>query len=278
MLAPLLLAAVLATPAAAPSAEPTPTPQRVLGLIRSQFRSHRPPPPYETYTLVRKQNATNGYPDFVNSYTVHVWARTVDGAAMTRLVYRDEARGPLTFARPAFNADFDPGPPTADLFEPAPVRVRPVSVVRTPDPYTTPLPVIGGVRALLELDYRVDSSSTEGDLVHLRIFPIRDAARNRLREIYADAKTLEVRRLVSTDTLFVDQGKGGVFPITNTITMGTVYGFPVVKTMHGAVGGGYAGDGREVDYRFDDIAFPDTLPAWYFDPRAYTVHQNDAPL
>ncbi|HEV2740770.1 MAG TPA: hypothetical protein VGU66_19570, partial [Candidatus Elarobacter sp.] len=63
MLHLMLFAAALATPAATPEAVPSPTPQRVLGLIRSQFRSHRPPPPFETYTLVRSQKATNGYPD-----------------------------------------------------------------------------------------------------------------------------------------------------------------------------------------------------------------------
>jgi hypothetical protein len=278
MLAPVLLAAALATPSAAPTAAPSPSPQRVLGLIRAQFRSHRPPPPYETYTLVRAQNASNGYPDPVNSYTVHVWVRNVDGAAMKRLVYRDEARGPLEFDRPAFNEDRDPGPPTADVFEPAPARPRPVSEPRTPEPNYTPLPVIGGVRALIESDYRVDALTTEGALLHLTVSPIRDAARNRLREIYADAKTLELRRLVGTDTYFVNGGKDGIYPVTYTFTMGSVQGVPVVTNLHGTVGGGYTGEGNEVDFRFSDIAFPATLPAWYFNRQAYAAHQNDAPL
>jgi hypothetical protein len=274
----LLLAAVLATPAPAPSAEPSPTPQRVLGLIRSQYRSHRPPPAYETYTLVRSQKATNGYPDPVDSYTKHVWVRNVDRAALTRQVFRDEFRGPMIFDRPAFNEDRDPGPPTADVFEPAPARPHPVAEVPTPEPHFTPLPVIGGVRALLETDYRVESLSTEGGLVHLRIYPIRDLERNRLREVYADAKTLELRRLVATDKLFTGlKGADAVFPLTYTITMGTVQGFPVVTTVHGVVGGEYNGDGQEVDFRFTDVTFPATLPAWYFDARSYGAHQNDAP-
>ncbi len=278
MLATVLLAAALAVPAATPAASPSPSPQRVLGLIRSQFRSHRPPPPYETYTLVRAQKALNGYPDPVNSYIEHVWMRNVDGAALIRLVYRDEARGPLAFDRPAFNEDRDPGPPTADVFEPAPSRPHSVSEPRTPEPSFSPLPVIGGVRALIESDYRVEALSTEGALVHLSVFPIRDVARNRLREIYADAKTLELRRLIATDTYFVDGGKGGTYPVTYTFTMGNVQGFPVVTSLHGVVGGGYDGEGKEVDFRFGEIAFPATLPAWYFDRHSYAAHQNDAPL
>ena len=277
MLALLSLAALLATPAPAPSAEPSPTPQRVLGLIRSVYRSHRPPPPYETYTIERSQKATNGYPDPVGSYTVHVWVRNVDRAALTRQVFRDEARGPLTFDRPAFNEARDPGPPTADVFEPAPARPHPVSEVPTPEPHYTPLPVIGSVRALIENDYRVDSLQTEGDQVHLQIYPIRDIERNRLRDIYADAKTLELRKLIATDKLFVNNGKDGVFPVTFTITMGNVQGYPVVTSLHGVIGGGYNGDGQQVDFRFSDITFPAMLPAWYFDARSYAAHQNDAP-
>jgi hypothetical protein len=277
LLAAFFAAAVAPPGAAAPAAGPTPTPQRMLGLIRAQYRSHRPPPAYETYTLVRSQKATNGYPDPTGSYTVHVWVRNNDRAALTRLVFRDEARGPLTFDRPAFNEDRDPGPPTADVFEPAPARPHPVSEVPTPEPHYTPLPVIGGVRTIIESDYRVDALATEGDQLHLTIYPIRDVERNRLREIYVDAKTLELRKLIATDKLFVNSGKSGIYPVTFTITMGTVQGVPVVTNLHGVVGGGYNDDGQIVDFQFNDITFPASLPAWYFDARSYASHQNDAP-
>jgi hypothetical protein len=283
MLADVILAAVLAATAPAPAVqaapvpiggEPSPTPQRVLGLIRAQFRSHRPPPPFETYTVIRSQKATNGYPDLAESYTKHVWVRNFDRAALTRFVYRDDARGPLTFDRPAFNEARDPGPPTADVFEPAPARPHPVSEVPTPEPNYTPLPVIGGVRAIVESDYHVDSLEAEGDQVHLRITPIRDVERNRLREIFADRKTLELRKLIATDKLFVERGP--VYPVTFTITMGVVQGVPVVTDLHGVVGGGYNDDGKEVDFKFTDIAFPKTLPDWYFNPRTYAQHANEA--
>src|SRR5581483_2117545 len=55
---------------------PLPSPDRLLAMIRRQFRSHRPPPPYVTYTLVRSQTLDDGYPDLVNSYTYHIWCRT----------------------------------------------------------------------------------------------------------------------------------------------------------------------------------------------------------
>jgi hypothetical protein len=274
--AALALAAVPAAPAPpapAASAEPTPSPQRYLGLIRAQFRTHRPPPPFETYTVTRAQKATNGYPDFANSYTVHVWVRNSDRAALTRLVFRDDARGPLTFDRPAFNEARDPGPPTFDVFEPAPARPHPVSEVPTPEPHYTPLPVIGGVRTIIESDYRVDNLAIEGSEMHLTIYPIRDVDRNRLREVYVDKKTLELHRLIATDKLFIQRGP--VYPATFTITMGVVDGIPVVTDIHGVIGGGYNDDGKDVDFKFTDITFPKTLPDWYFDARSYAFHAND---
>jgi hypothetical protein len=273
ILAAVLAAAAMATAAPAPEPVPTPSPQRVLGLIRAQFRTHRPPPALETYTITRTQKATNGYPDYANSYVKHVWVRNSDRAALTRLVFRDDARGPLTFDRPAFNEARDPGPPTADVFEPAPARPHPVEEVPTPEPRYTPLPVIGGVRTIIESDYRVDSLEVEGDQLHLRISPIRDVERNRLREVFCDKKTYEVRKLISTDKLFVE--KGPVYPATFTVTMGVVQGVPVVTDIHGVIGGGYNDDGKDVDFKFTDIKFPQTLPDWYFNPRTYAQHASD---
>jgi|SRR5580658_3166675 hypothetical protein len=282
MLALVMLLAVVATPA--PEATASPTPQRLLGMIRAEYRSHRPPPPFETYTLVRKQLATNGYADPVNSYTKHIWVRNSDRAALTRLVFRDDARGDLTFDRPAFNEARDPGPPTADVFEPAPSRPHPVSEVPTPEPNYTAPPLIGGVRTLLEFDYTVTSVETVGDQLHLHVEPRRDIERNRLREIWCDKNTLELRKLIATDKLFVSGGGTGtqVYAVVFTITIGNVQGLPVVTDLHGVVGkdsdgNQYTGDGQDVDFQFRDITFPASLPAWYFDPHTYAQHQNDAP-
>jgi hypothetical protein len=275
----VLLAAASPAPADSPTpaASSTPSPNRLLVLVRSKFRSHRPPPPYETYTIVRSQLMDTGFPDYVNSYTYHVWERNLDRAALGRKVFRDTARGPLEFMRPAFNEARDPGPPTADVFEPAPVRPHPIEFVPTPEPAPTDLQVIGQVvTAIGDYDYEVTNVSYEGDLLHLTVKPRRDPQRNRLREVYADKETLELRKLIATDRLFVGNQ---VFGVTFTITMGNVDGYPVVTDIHGVVGDNYRGDGQEIDYRFRDITFPTTLPSWYFDKRAYGGHDGtDAPL
>jgi hypothetical protein len=271
----LLIAAALATAQPAPAAA-SPSPERVLALIRAKFRSHRPPPPFVTYTLVRSELTDQGYPDYVESYTDHIWCRTLDRAALKRLVFRADARGPLEFDRPAFNEARDPGPPTADLFEPAPLRPHPIAFVPTPEPLQTALSVIGSVSVLGEFDYQVQSIDVVGNEIHLRIEPIRDPERNRLREIWADKTTYELHKLAATDKLFIDHGP--TYGVAFTVTLGMLDGTPVVTAIHGDVGDGYFGDGQKVDYAFNDIAFPASLPAWYFDPHTYAAHQNDAPL
>ena len=263
---------------------PLPSPERLLYLIRRQFRSHRPPPPYTTYTLVRKQTLDDGYPDLVNSYTYHIWCRTTDRAALGRRVYRGSARGTLEFLRPSFNEPWDPGPPTADLFEPAPVHphTNPREFVPTPEPSGSLPPTIASVTALGEFDYRVTNIANEGHLIHVSLQPRRDPDRNRLRELYVDAKTLELQQVVATDKLY-DEGDGGhhVYPMLFTVTLGWMNNMPIVTHIHGTPtyeqDAEYLGRDATVDYDFNDITFPASLPDWFFDPRSYAQHTNDPP-
>jgi len=39
----------------------------------------------------------------------------------------------------------------------------------------------------------------------------------------------------------------------------------------------YVGNGEQIDIEFKDIAFPSSLPAWYFDPHQYAAHQSEWP-
>ena len=275
-----LLAAVFAT--AAPEPVPTFSPTQLLARVRAQFRSHRPPPSYESYSIERKQARNDGYPDVSNSYVFHVWIRNSDRAALKRQVFRDDYEYPPVFDRPAFNEERDPGPPTADIFEPKPAKPHPVSEAYTPEPTATEVPIIGRVQSLIEFDYRVTNVQYEGNIVHLTLVPINDPGRNRLREIYADRNTYELVKLVATDTLFIQGPQRDQFGVLFTATMGVVNGVPVVTRLHGVIGVNgqgqqYQDDGQQVDFTFTNITFPATLPEWYFNPRTYGAHQNDLP-
>ena len=270
----------------APTATPIalPSPDRLLYEIRRQFRSHRPPPAYITYTLVRKQTLDDGYPDLVNSYTYHIWCRTTDRAALGRRVYRGSARGTLEFLRPSFNEPWDPGPPTADLFEPAPAHphTSPREFVPTPEPTGSLPPVIASVTVLGEFDYRVTRVADEGDRTHVSLQPRRDPDRNRLRELYVDRKTLELQEVVATDKLYEEGSGGHVYPMLFTVTLGWMNAMPIVTHIHGTPtyqrDADYLGIDATVDYDFTNITFPSTLPAWYFDPRSYAANVSNPPL
>jgi hypothetical protein len=265
------------------------SPNAVFYKIRDVFRSHRPPPPYETYTLVRQNNDAEGYPDYATSYTFHIWVRTSDKAALGRKISQLGAIGQLEFMRPQFNSVdapedqpelADPGPPTADLFEPAPVHPHPISWVPTPEPSQTPsLQVIAHERYEFNLDYWVISVGMDDGLLHVVLAPRRDPERNRLRELWADPKTFELRKVMATDRLEACDGphRCQIYPTMFTITIGHLDGIPVVTHIHGVVGGGYNGDDQIVEYSFNDITFPKELPDWYFDASDYAQHVTDAP-
>lgn len=237
-----------------------------------------------TYTLIRKQTLDDGYPDLLNSYTYHIWCRTYDRAALGRRVYRGSSRGTLEFLRPSFNEPWDPGPPTADLFEPAPVHphANPREFVPTPEPTGSLPPVIASVTVLGEFDYRVTRIANEGDLIHVSLQARRDPDRNRLRELYVDAKTLELKEVIATDKLYEEDGSRHVYPMLFTVTLGWMDNMPIVTQIHGTptyqTDAEYLGRDATVDYDFTDITFPGSLPDWYFDPHTYAAHVDDPPM
>ena len=247
--------------------------------IRSVFRSHRPPPPYETYELFRKQMTDYGYPDYDNTYQVDYWCRNSDRACLKRKLYHLGAIGRMRYERAAFNEDYDPGPPTADIFQRAPATPRPKFFKPTPEPSYTPLPTIIVVKALYDPDYEIVDVTRDGPLLDVRVKPRRTPMRNRLRELWVDARTLEIVKFNATDRLFVTgDGATKIYPVLFTCTMGRVDGYPVITHIEGRVGGGYADDGKHVTYFFKKIRFPKSLPSWYFDPRDYGSHLDEAPL
>ncbi|HET7813984.1 MAG TPA: hypothetical protein VFL13_06395 [Candidatus Baltobacteraceae bacterium] len=265
-------------------------PVRVLGLIRRVYRAaHRPPPPYEIYTMVRTQVSNYGnppYPDYSGSYTTKYWVRNEDRAALTRRIFRDDAEGDMVFQRPELNEATDPGPPTVDLFAAAPVKQHPnpQAYVPTPEPSNEPLKSIASVVSVGEPDYNVSSLTVEGSMMHLVLKPRRDPERNVLREIWADKKSYELRKIIAHDRLFTDDQ--GVFPIEFVYTLGYLHGQLVITHLHGVVEPRvepngtqtvYGGDGRTVEFDFQDISFPSTLPSWYFNPREYAQNKNGAP-
>ena len=305
-IAAVIIAVAAAGPARTSAQVPTPSPQftlppyqsltpvRILGLARRVFRSRRPPPPYETYTLVRTQFTDYGpepgaspYPDPLGSYTKHYWVRNIDRAALTRQTFRDDAEGPPLFDRPALNEPRDPGPPTVDLFEPAPVHqhIDPQSFVPTPEPSGEPLKTIGSVIAIGESDYDVPQMTVERGLLHLVLKPRRDPERNVLREIWIDKHSYELRKIIAHDRLF--DGDEGIFPMVITYTLGYLSNQLVVTRFYGVIeprvdpnGTQHivSGIGSVIDITFQDITFPSSLPAWYFDPRQYGQRLAEMPF
>ena len=274
------LGVVLACAAQSPAPSTAPlTGDQILARVKAVFRSY-PRPPYVAYTLVRK-DWHNGVPDFENSYTLKLWCRTADRSALARRAWRGKAYGDLQNITVMFDREVDPGPPTADMFEkrlfgaigahrdalaPAPRDSSPA-----PADASSPLPEIGRVGAL-DGDYHAVRVARDGELLHLWLEPKSDRDRNRLDEIWVDAASYDLRRARVRDHLYL-WGGGSIddeFDVRFTPGPG---GLPLISSIHGQTRYGQF----ETDYTYTEITFPETLPDWYFAPKQYGLHKNDAP-
>jgi hypothetical protein len=287
------LAVALACAAQSPAPAGTPlTGDQILARAKAVFRSY-PRPPFVAYTLVRR-DTHNGAPDFENSYTLKIWCRTSDRSALARRVWNGKTYGDLQNITVMFDREVDPGPPTADMFE---KRLFGATGARTdpqpgaprapaPDPSGpnagapgagvsetgAPLPEIGRVSAL-DGDYRAVRVARDGELLHLWLVAKSDPDRNRLDEIWVDARTYDLRRARVRDHLYLGFGGQSLedeFDVRFTPGPG---GLPLIATIHGQTQ--YAQ--FETDYTFKDVTFPDALPDWYFLPRTYGLHRDQAP-
>jgi len=109
MFASLILAAAIGAAKAAPTASPEPvptlSPRQLLGQIRAVFRSHRPPR-HTRHTRSCESNSRRTIFPITRTATRSTFGcANSDRAALSRFVFRDFARGDLTFDRPAFNED-----------------------------------------------------------------------------------------------------------------------------------------------------------------------------
>ena len=264
----------LASPAFAQRA-PDRSAQTILRDARRAFRAEKKPS-FVSYTLVRSEQR-NGVPDFRNSYTERIWYRGADGSALMRRSDGRTAHGALAYVRPRFNAPLDPGPPTADIFEPAPPQPQP-GPSDTPPPVSTELPAIGSIRVDVENEYVATIAGETVTSIHLRLEPRRDPERNRLRDVWVERRDARVSRFRASDRLFYE-GTDYVVPQVFDVTMGVLDGISVVERIVVRSAGYdlFGGGSLTGEYRFERIVFPPQLPDWYFDPASYRTHAADAP-
>ena len=238
--------------------------EQVLARAKDVFRAHVRPA-YVTY-VVDRHDRYGGRPDFENSYQLKVWCRTADRSALTRRAWAGRAGGELIHETIAFDGRVDPGPPTADIFE------RALYSAATPAPAATnEPPAIGAISVAVEYDYRVASIDEDGADWHLRLEPRRDPDRNRIDDLWVNRDSFEVHRMRVRDHLYLDTGP--VIDDEFDVHFSMLNGLPVIAAIDGITHGGVF----ETSYRFHDLAFPPSLPAWYFQPKLYGDHLADAP-
>ena len=183
--------------------------------------------------------------------------RASDSSALDRRVFRGRP-GELRFTRVSFNGLWDPGPPTADVFG----LVGAIST--TPHAPDSSYRTIASVVASSGPAYEVTSAQLESGQWHLRVRPLHVPGTYILRELWADAATLELRKALVADKLFIVAGP--LYDQLDTMTFALVTARQTITHIHARANfdDHPGGDGSGVDYDFSDVAFPATLPDWYF--------------
>jgi hypothetical protein len=247
---------------------------RVLGEAKRAWRE-RTVPAYVVYTIDRESTVDMQY-DMRGSYRDRVWYRTRDGLALTRRFAGKRAVGPLRLERPAFDAAKDPGPPTVDLF------ALPL-LSEAPAPTAADVPVIGRAATRAEYDYAVTSATLEttagAQRYHLVVRAAREPDRNRLQEVWVDPSTYALERVKARDHLFLIDDRErviDVMPESFDMRVAETNGVRHVARIDTRC---LRHDGvfDATVYRFDDVAFPETLPDWYFDEAQYGRNAASAP-
>ena len=296
-LAALLCAALLLGAEPQPSAAPSSAvvfpamqatdPYFILQRAREVFHAHVRPP-YITYNM-RRVVWIDDQPDGDDGYELRIWCRTADAVALARIwnPFRKRAMYELHFLPFTLRLDTDPGPPIGDIFErppPAPPRA--------PHPGATErLRTIAIVANKGDLDYRASYSGIEKGAYHLKLQPLRDEQRNRLRELWVDSqfevvRAIEVNRPVQLYDAWSPAPQdvvsdGPLVPIRLDMKFATVEGIPVLqqaKELTEVIPSfGTGGHRIEMEFHYDRVVFATTLPDWYFDPKTYHERFREAP-
>ena len=146
------------------------------------------------------------------------------------------SRGTLEFLRPSFNEPWDPGPPTADLFEAAPVHphTSPREFVPTPEP-TGNLPPDDrerhrARRVRLPRDARRDRGRPDSSLARSRaaIPTVTAYARSTWTQRRSNCR----RSWRPTNSSIRDRG-GHFYPMLFTVTLAWMHDMPIVTHIHG---------------------------------------------
>ncbi len=265
------------THVASPAPVPSATPLSGLSVLRNARAAFRTivRPKYVTYTMQRDEWLDDFFsPD--GSYSLHVWYRSSDTGALSRRIEHGSASGKLDYIHPRFDAPIDPGPPTADIFEPA--RSAAQMAAPTPAPGASELPTIGSIRVQTENDYIAKIVEADDRQYDVELTPRREPDRNRLREMWVDRKTFRVLRFSAADKLFYVH-TNVIVPLLLDVRMGLIDGVPVVTSIHAEPNGDDPiSIGKVItNFKYTNITFPSALPDWYFDPHDYRAHTADSP-
>ncbi len=260
-----------ATPSPTPSPSPSPleslTPDEILGRTETALRANADPP-YIYYKM---------HEVFVHhgrryQFDYQVWYRN-DGKGLMQNVVTNRDGTHETF----FGYPFPSAPDNNILLyaTPAPVTTAPPPV-GTPAPGTTAAPLLSSQSVHGDRYYDVALAGIEAyqghQVYHLKLRPLQDPKRHPWTDLWVDTRLYEVWR-AHADAM----GSSGplVGRAVADVEFAPYGNYWLVKQASADAQGHIAifSDSGHYEYYFSDFGFPNTLPDWYFDQKAYGEHR-----
>lgn len=259
----------------------------ILARVRATYDAH-PRPPYVVYTLWAELPVGNGL-DLNNEMpgandtlsgnlarrsrpigqlgkdvpvlsttgtpAMRVWYRASDGTALVRAFDGRRAFGTMIFAKPAFNSQGAWAPATANVF----------AALSPPTPNA------------IDFGYDVRYVGMDSYAYELKFEPKGDWTANGVRTLWVDPVSFEIRRVRRDERVYALNDHDRFRMETIDCDLALQGGVAVITRirMYENVDNGFVKPTSQI--RFDDIAFPASLPDWYFDSALYGGHRNEAP-
>ena len=279
--APRASASPTGSPTPTPTPTPSPTPPIILGVpvlsadqimvnAEKATRAHAKP-----YYMTYQMHEIFVHHGQRETFDYRVWYRA-DGKGLMQNIYKNRWGQAETF----FGYPF-PSSPDNDILlyatqdpqatPPPPPSPIPLPSGASPPPIISHEPIIGDRYYSVKLAGVDDYNGKP--VYHLLLKPLRDPCANpwKWKELWVDVRTFDVWKAytnlscprglaLGTGDALVEFGRvGRYWLVTNAVGDGAVHLGPL-------------GDSGHYEYTFSNFGFPDTIPEWYFDPKAFKNH------
>ena len=274
-----LAANATASPTGSPTPTPTPTPPIILGvpmlsadqiMINAERATRAHAKPYYITYQMHEIFVHHGQRE---AFDYRVWYRA-DGKGLMQNIYKNRWGQAETY----FGYPFPSSPdndillyatPDPQSTPPPPASPRPLPSGASPPPIISHEPVVGDRYYSVKLAGIEDYNGKS--VYHVLLKPLRDERAHPWKDLWIDVTTFDVWKAHAHATGSKGIAQGSLDAL---VEFSRIRNYWLVSnaTGDGELHVGPLGDSGHYEYTFSNFGFPETIPEWYFDPKAFKHH------